>query len=122
MEFINHIRSGHLDPLKDLLEKSPELVNKRDERGFTPLVLATYLDQKEAAELLIDHGAEVNAQDALGNTALMGVCFKGSYELAEMLISRGADIHLTNNEGVDALSLAKNHNQEKIIELLQTKA
>lgn len=119
MELINYIRSGQAGPLSDLLKKNPDLVNTRDERGFTPLVLATYLGQKEIAELLIDHGAEINAQDALGNTALMGVCFKGSHELAEMLISKGADIHLTNHEGVDALSFAKNHNQEKIIQLLQ---
>ncbi|MEP0985791.1 ankyrin repeat domain-containing protein [Ekhidna sp.] len=119
MEHVNFIRTGQLAPLQHLVAKNPNLVNLPDERGFTPLVLATYMGQKEIAELLIDHGANVNAQDAVGNTALMGVSFKGSKELVEMLLARGADIELANKQGDTALSFAKNHGHEEIVELLE---
>lgn len=119
MELINLIRTGEVEPIRLLISKNPKLVNVPDPKGFTPLVLATYMGQKEIAELLIDHGANINAQDAVGNTALMGVCFKGSKELAEMLIVRGADMSLSNKQGDTALSFAKNHGHEEIVDLLE---
>jgi len=64
MNISDHIRTANLSALKEVLEATPSLVNTPDERGFTPLVLATYLNQASVAELLLDHGAEINAQDA----------------------------------------------------------
>ena len=118
MELINYIRSGQVAPLKLTLESNPQLANAKDERGFTPLVLATYMGQKEIAETLLEYGAEIDAQDALGNTTLMGVCYKGSQDLAEMLITKGANINLSNKEGDTALTFAEKHGQEGIANLL----
>lgn len=118
MEFINILRSGQIDSIQAMLIANPSLANHRDERGFTPLVLATYMGQKEVAEVLIENGAEIDAQDALGNTALMGVCFKGSVELAQMLLDKGASLHITNKEGKTALNFAQEHGHENIAGLL----
>ena len=114
------IRTNNLQDLQNALTTNPSLANLPDERGFTPLVLATYLGQKEVAEVLLDHGAELDAQDPMmGNTALMGVCFKGSLELAQLLIARGADKSLKNKNGETALDFARKGGFEEIVEVLK---
>jgi len=88
MEFYENIRNGNTEEIKKQLEGDPALIEKKDAKGFSPLVLATYNGQYPVAKLLLDQGASVDARDAAGNTALMGVCFKGSTELAELLIAQ----------------------------------
>lgn len=94
--FFNAIRSGNLANVEQQLSQQPELINATDDRGSSPLILASYYDHIDLTETLIQAGAEVNFKDASGNTALMGVCFKGVVELAEVLINEGADVNLTN--------------------------
>ena len=84
--FFNAIRSGNLANVEQQLSQQPELIYATDDRGSSPLILASYYDHIDLTETLIQAGAEVNFKDASGNTALMGVCFKGVVELAELLI------------------------------------
>ena len=82
--FFKAIREGNLNEVKPMLEKNPVLINSKDVRGSTPLILATYYDEMEIATLLLDKGAKIDAVDASGNTALMGVCFKGFTDIAKL--------------------------------------
>lgn len=118
MELVQLIYANDLEGLQKLIESNPETINKPDERGFTPLILATYLNKKEIVELFLNQGAEINAQDASGNTALMGVCFKGYAELAKMLIDKGADTTIKNNDGDTAISFAETHGHQGIVKLM----
>jgi len=119
MELAQLMYTGDLDGVKRLIQSNPGMVNQPDERGFTPLILATYLNKKEIAEFLLDAGASINAQDASGNTALMGVSFKGFVDIAQMLLDRGADTTLTNHAGETALTFAQTHQQPAIEVLLK---
>lgn len=122
MNITELIRNNQTDQLKEAIKANPEIVNQPDERGFTPLILATYLNQKEIAEVLIEEGANINYQDKMvGNTALMGVCFKGSAELAKMLLEKGANVSLKNSKGETALDFAKNGGYEEIVGMLASK-
>ena len=118
MELVQLIYSCDLEGIQKLIESNPEIVNTPDERGFTPLILATYLNKMEVAELFINHGAQINAQDASGNTALMGVCFKGYPELAKMLLDNGADATIKNHKGDTAISFARTHGHDAIEQLM----
>ena len=119
MNLSDHIRTSNLPALKAAITTNPETINLPDEKGFTPLVLATYLGHKEVTECLIDHGADLNYQDPMmGMTALMGVCFKGSLELAKLLIEKGADPSIQNENGETALDFAKKGGFEEIVGLL----
>jgi len=119
MNITDYIRTSNQEALKEAISSNPEIVNQPDERGFTPLVLATYLNQKDVTELLLANGADINAQDAMmGNTALMGVCFKGSHELAKLLVEKGADTTLKNKQGETALDFAQKGGFEEIVGLL----
>ena len=86
--FFNVIRNGDLSKVEALIAMAPELINSKDNRGSTPLILATYYDHAHIANLLLENGAEIDTKDASGNTALMGVCFKGYTKIAEKLIEK----------------------------------
>ena len=118
MKLYDAIRSGDIDQMLLILEANPELANQVDPRGFTPLILATYLEHIRIAEVLIDSGADVNARDGAGNTALMGVCFKGHPEIVRMLISKGADTSIKNNNGETALDFATRAGNNEIEKML----
>ena len=118
MELAHMIRSGNLEQVKAFLSKNPEAIST-PLNGFPPLILATYLNQKEIAELLLQMGADINAKDTSGNTALMGVCFKGSKALVEMLIARGADPKIQNGNGETAASFASNAGHHEVVSLLE---
>ena len=50
--FFKEIREGSFNEVKAMLEKNPILVNSKDVRGSTPLILATYYDEMEITKLL----------------------------------------------------------------------
>lgn len=117
-QFFNAIRTKNQEQLVALATTYPELVNSNDSRGFTPLIFATYFDNKEAAKVLLDHKANIDAQDGTGNTALIGVCFKGNLELVDLLLNHGAAINVKNNLGTTPLIFAAMYNQEAVIKVL----
>lgn len=112
------IRSGNTQKVKMLLDANPELVGVKDQRGSTPLLLATYYGVKDMSSVILKFNPEINAQDAAGNTALMGVSFKGYLEIAELLINAGADVNIKNFNQGTALIFAVTFGQKEMIKLL----
>ncbi|UWX56646.1 ankyrin repeat domain-containing protein [Maribacter litopenaei] len=80
--------------------------------------MATYYNQLEITQFLLESGADINARDAAGNTALMGVCFKGFFEVAKILIENGAKIDVQNTMGATALIYSVMFNKFDIAKLL----
>lgn len=113
------IRDRRHDDLRRLAS-NPNLAAARDERGFTPLVLATYLGNLEATKILMDAGADPNQPDANGNTALMGVIYKGHEEIIRLLLDRGADPNIRGMNGMTALHYAMMFGKEHVADLLVT--
>ena len=116
--FFDAIRKGDLKKIKELLNKQPNLMQIVDERGSTPLLLATYYGHLEVAKFILENGAEVDAKDSSGNTALMGVCFKGYKEIAEVLVRSGANVNHVNSMGATSLIYAATFNQVGIAKIL----
>lgn len=59
---------GRTRGLEELLEAEPELAHARSADGSTPLHLAARFDQRDTAELLLEHGADAAARDGDGRT------------------------------------------------------
>jgi len=81
------------DPNERITYKSP--VDKRVEERFTPLM---YVASVAAAEILIEHGADVNATSATGLSALMRHAHFGCAEIVEALLRHGADVTLRQHK------------------------
>lgn len=111
-------RRNDKDMLETLYQSDTALIAARDQRGFTPLILAAYNDAPEAAAFLLQHGAPTDDQDNAGNTALMGVCFRGYAVIAAMLMDAGAEVNQRNFSGATALTFAATFGQLDIAKLL----
>ena len=79
-------RENDIALIEQLITKGAD-VNQANDRGFTPLILAVYNDNKEAVLSLLKNGANPNAQDKSGNNALMGAAFKGYQEMVDVLLA-----------------------------------
>jgi ankyrin repeat protein len=74
-------------------------VKKPDENGFSPLMIASWNGNADAAKLLIEKGADLNAALADGRTALQMSINRQHPELAKILVAKGAkDFNQLNKE------------------------
>jgi ankyrin repeat protein len=74
-----------------LIEKGAD-VNTKANDGTTALMLATWIENTETAQLLIKKGADVNAKANDGTTALMLALFYNNMALSNSLRQKGAII------------------------------
>lgn len=76
--------------------------NVRNNKGVTPLQLATQLSFIEGAQALIDKGAEVNVADSTGETPLIAAVHQRDVEMVRQLLDKGADPDRNDNSGRSA--------------------
>lgn len=64
----------------------------KDERGWTPLIIAAANGKEKLTQLLIHSGARLTARDVNGFTPLHWAAFKGMSAIVELLLSKEVDI------------------------------
>jgi hypothetical protein len=101
-----------------LLNDDHSLVGRTDEYGSTPLHEAANRGKKEAAELLLAHGADVNARTNDGSTPLHDAAMGGSKEVAELLLAHGADVNAKQPDGATPLMRAAQFGSRGVAEIL----
>lgn len=107
-------------PLRELLEQDPALAHATSADGFTALGYAAYFGGRNAAQLLLEHGADPNAH-ALNSTKvapLHGAVSAGNRDVAEILLAHGADPDARQEAGYTALMSAAHSGNEEIVQLL----
>ena len=70
------------------------------------LTMAAVGDQAEAAQWLLDNGANVNGLNGDGSTALNATAFLGRADVAAVLVEGGVDASIRNWEGQSAADIA----------------
>ena len=83
-------REGHIDGLKAVLLKGAD-VNRKDDKGLTPLMYAAWNGYTEVVRVLVANGANVNAEDTEGNTVLMHAERNFHTDTVDYLIEAGAE-------------------------------
>ncbi|XP_058274679.1 ankyrin repeat domain-containing protein 12 isoform X1 [Hemibagrus wyckioides] len=98
--------------------RQKDKVNKRNERGETPLHMAAIRGDVKQVKELIGLGADVNVKDFAGWTPLHEACNLGYYDVAKVLIGAGAEV---NTQGLDddtPLHDASSSGHKDIVKLL----
>lgn len=98
------IREGDVRAALQMLEREPDVVNRRGPGGATPLMYAALYSDTATMQAILAHGADPNARNDAGATALMwAVADAGKIRL---LVDRGADVNARSDEGRTALAIA----------------
>ena len=99
---------------------SPGVVNSYAYDGWTPLHLAAFFGQREAAERLLAAGAALDAKSAnsLRNTPLHAAVAGGRRDLALLLIERGADVRAVDSGSHTALHIAAENGDVPVVKAL----
>lgn len=117
MDLFEAIRAGDGAAVRAILARDPGAVNRRNDRGHTPVLIAQYHHKKDIVQDLLAHHPELDVFDAccVGRTARVAqaldadpsllnaynsdgffplglAAFFGHPETVQLLVSRGADV------------------------------
>ncbi|OUM63929.1 hypothetical protein PIROE2DRAFT_61006 [Piromyces sp. E2] len=98
--------NNNLSSMKDLLENDPSIINEVNSKNENALIIASMMNQTNAAEILLEQGINVNHQDNIGNTALHYAVEIHSPYLIHKIMSKKPDIFIKNNEGKSPVDYA----------------
>jgi uncharacterized protein len=90
--------------------------------GFTPLHIAAFANNVDAARALLDAGADPNvlATASFARVTPLGTCaFAAANEVARVLLDHGADRTLTADHGFTPLDSALANGNEELVALLR---
>jgi uncharacterized protein len=95
--------------------------NARTPDGFTPLHMAAFAHNAEAARKLLEAGADANvvATASFARVTPLGTCaFAGANDVARLLLEHGADTELTGDGDATPLRVAEANGNDELRELL----
>ena|SRR3990167_2086483 len=99
---LRYTRARNIDGVRKVLD---DLINARDPKGNTPLLIALMNKDVDLANLLIDRGADINASDKDGFSPLIYAVLFEFIPLTLKLIEHGADVNQELTTGETALYL-----------------
>ena len=98
-------RRGSVQEVKAVVKETPNVLNAKDQRGSTPLVLACYYNNIEVVSYLIPKVEDINGSTKDGSP-LMASAVKGYNAISKLLIAAGADVNLQDANKTTALHYA----------------
>ncbi len=101
---------GDAARLRALLANDHELVKVQSSDGFTPLHLACFFGQVEAAEALLQQGADANAVSPNRIAVIHSAAASRNAALVKLVLQAGANPDLQQQGGYTALHEAAMHN------------
>ncbi|WP_312114759.1 ankyrin repeat domain-containing protein [Brevibacillus reuszeri] len=119
-------QSGDTKRLSAILEAHPDLANIENSDGLTLLGYAAHFGNKDAVQLLLDHGADINAVSHSkisfipSNTALhAAIAGERDPDVIQLLLSRNAKTTIFDSNGHTCLHSAAFHDDNvELIRLL----
>lgn len=89
-----------------------------DDKGFTPLMVASMHDSVEAMQLLLAAGADVAAATIFGGTALHNAAEAGAIGVVTQLLAAGANPVAVDSRGVGPMYIAAGLGHKEVLRAL----
>jgi ankyrin repeat protein len=111
--------TGRIDALRSAIGDQQNVARHAYD-GWTPLHLAAFFGQLEAARLLLDAGADVNAvsQNSLANTPLHAATAGKHSDLALLLLASGANAHTVDAGGYTPAQIAAQNELTDVVRVV----
>lgn len=84
------VAEEHGEVVRVLLDRGAA-VDAKSSSGFTPMLFAARVGNRDLVSLFLDRGVDINAASSEGLTPLLVAVVRGHVSLAEWLLDRGAD-------------------------------
>lgn len=110
-------RNGTVEEMKKLYTDTPEVIDQKNEYGYTPFLLACYNGNAAIVQYLVDKVADVNGVSKYG-TPLMAAVYKRDEKIVSILLKHGVDVNKTDAKGTTALHYAMLFNNTSIAKKL----
>lgn len=115
------IQKNRLEDVQAMMEKEKlDAAKILDKKGRTPLAQAASFGHVKMVQYFSGK-ADVNARDYEGNTPLMWAVMNAREKTVKTLLQLGANPKLKRKDGADALTLASNLNQARLVKILSKK-
>jgi ankyrin repeat protein len=118
-DFISAVQKGDGDKASQLLNEHPTIIDARDGKGDTALIIAINRADSNWTGFLLNKGADPNlASTRSGDTPLIAAARIGFQDAAEWLLGLGAKVDGTNRQGETPLIVAVQLRQVPMIRFL----
>lgn len=109
---IASVKSCDLKGMARILISNPDIINDKNHKGWSPLVVGCHIGDIDVVNLLVNFGAEPNSCGDNGTAALMYakeslLNTNKDYGLLDLLINAGAEILRCDKYGNDILYYVK---------------
>jgi ankyrin repeat protein len=102
----------------ELVQSDKSILSKEDDKGQTPLVLASIYTREEMIRYMLEAGADPNLAETKGGTPLTEAAYKGYLPIVELLLKHGAKADLPGVNGWTPLHFAVKQNFYPVAKLL----
>ncbi|KAM9393545.1 ankyrin repeat and SAM domain-containing protein 4B [Pholidichthys leucotaenia] len=110
---------GYLDLLKEATRAD---LNKTDEDGMTPTILAASHGHVDALQLICSRGGDPNRSDIWGNTPLHHAAANGHMHIISFLVNFGANLFAQDNEFHTPMDVAASRDRMDCVRFLDSAA
>lgn len=108
--------------VKMMIAKGADVNVQEENSGYSPLYLASTLDQIETMKLLLATGADVNLVDYDDKAPLHFAAANGNGDIVKLLVDNKADVSLQDGEGETAEAKADRGKEAEIVAFLAAAA
>ena len=118
MPFFKAVIAGDEFAIKILVQSSADSINNRNEKGQTPLHVATLNGDPRIVAALLAGKPDVNAIDNQKNTALINAATEGNADVVDMILKNGANKNDRDDMGKTALIKATINGRFDVVDRL----
>lgn len=108
---------GYYSIVERLIELGAN-VNDKNDRGWTPLILASNSGHLNLIPLLVECGADINAVDNNGQCAAMYAVYRNNIDMVKLILKHGGDINMPNRCESNNLMIAIRYGNMDMVKYL----